>query len=107
MTRRAEITTLVWYLAIVAITFVVAYVVMGVREMALYLTLTVLNLPASLVVVPYMESFAQGTGWTLGSPVHVWLTQLICMAVNALFIGAVAVIAVSSWRSYRGRRSAV
>jgi hypothetical protein len=107
MTRRAEMATVVWYLAIVAITFVVAYVVMGVREMALYLTLTVLNLPASLVVVPYLESFAQGAGWTLGSPVHVWITQLVCMAINGLLIGALAVIAVSSWRSYRGRRSAV
>jgi hypothetical protein len=96
-----------WYLAIITITFVVAYLLIGVREMALYLTLTLVNLPASLIVVPYIESFARGAGWTLGSPVHVWITQLVCMAINGLFIGAGAIVVVTSWRSYRGRRGAV
>ena len=107
MTYRTEMTTVAWYTGMVAIIFVAAYVVFGVREMALYLVLMLVNLPASVVVVPYMESFSLGRGWTLGHPLHVWTTQLVCMAVNGVLIGTVAIVVVRSWRLFRGHGDAV
>ena len=95
------------YLAIVAAIFLTAYIVFGVREMGIYVVLMLLNLPGSLAVVPYVESFAQAQGWELGGPLHIWTTQLACMAANGALVGALAIVVIRAWRAFRGQRRAV
>jgi hypothetical protein len=107
MSRRAEVRTVLVYLAIVAVIFLAAYIVLGVREMGIYVVLMLLNLPASVAVVPYMESFSLAQGWELGRPLHVWTTQLACMAVNTVVIGVLAAVVIRTWRFLRGQRRAV
>jgi hypothetical protein len=107
MTRRAELRAVVEYLVVVTVVFLAFYVAVGVREMGLNVVQMLANLPASVVVVPYMESFAQSRGWELGRPLHVWTTQVTCMVVNAILVGALALLAVKLWRFVRGYRSAV
>src|SRR2546427_179427 len=63
------------YLAIVSTIFLMGYVVLGFREMGLYLFLIALDLPSSLVVVPQMESLSESLGWVLGRPSHILPTQ--------------------------------
>ena len=65
--------------------FLICYFGLVVRESRLYLLLMVINLPGSLVVVPGVEEAAVFFGWPLGGTVHVWITQLACMAVNGGF----------------------
>ena|SRR5688500_6932982 len=107
MSHRAEVRTVVVYLAIVAAIFLTAYMLLGVREMGMYVVLMLLNLPASVAVVPYIESFSQTPGWELGRPLHVWTTQLACMAVNGVLVGALAAVVIRAWRAFRGQRRAV
>src|SRR5712692_5272994 len=76
------------YLAIVSTIFLGGYVVLGIREMGLYLFLIAVNLPSSLVVVPQMESLSESLGWVLGRPAHILATQLACMAVNGALLAA-------------------
>ena len=90
------------YLAIVAVVFLVGYVVLGIREMGLYLFLTAVNLPSSMAVVPQMESVSKSIGWNLGQPAHVLATQLACMFVNGALLTATLAIASKLWRSTRG-----
>jgi predicted permease len=107
MRHRAEVRTVVGYLVIVALIFLTAYIVLGVREMDIYVVLMLLNLPASVAVMPYMESFAQVQGWELGRPLHVWTTQTACMVVNGVLVAALAVVVIRTWRFLRGQRGAV
>src|SRR5713101_2982022 len=95
------------YLAIVSVVFLAGYIVLGVREMDLYLLLMAVNLPSSVVVVPEMESLSESFGWVLGQPAHILATQLVCMSVNGAALAAIVAIASKLWRSLRGRRSAV
>ena len=95
------------YLAIVSTIFLMGYVVLGFREMGLYLFLIALDLPSSLVVVPQMESLSESLGWVLGRPSHILATQLACMAVNGALLAVIAAIASKLWRSSRGGSSAV
>ena len=81
------------YLALVSIVFLAGYVILGIREMGLYVLLFAVNLPSSLAVVPQMESLSQSLGWILGHPVHILATQLACMALNALLLAAIVAIA--------------
>jgi len=82
----------VGYLAIVSVIFLTGYVVLGIREMGLYVFLVAANLPSSLVVVPQMELLSESFGWALGQPVHILATQLACMAVNGALVAAVVAI---------------
>ena len=107
MIHRAEFRTVVVYAAIVAVIFLTAYIFLGVREMGGYVVLMLLNLPASVAVVPFMESFAQVQGWELGSPLHVWTTQVACMALNGALVGALAAVVIRTWRFFRGQGRAV
>ena len=75
--------------------------------MGIYVVLMLLNLPASVAVMPYMESFAQSQGWELGGPLHVWTAQLACLAVNAIFVGALTAVVIRTWRLFRGEKRAV
>ena len=95
------------YLAVIGLLFLGTYAVLGIREMALYLVLMLGNLPASIALVPYMESVAQSLGWPLGGPLHVSTTQLACMAANAIFVAAVAVVGIHLWRLVRGHSRAL
>jgi hypothetical protein len=70
----------------VSVVFLVGYVILGTREMGLYLFLIVLNFPSSLAVVPQMESLSESLGWMLGHPIHILATQLACMAVNGALL---------------------
>ena len=106
MSHRAEVRTVAAYAGVVALIFFAAYVVLGTREMGLYVVLMLLNLPASVAVVPYMESFAQAQGWELGHPLHVWSTQLACLAVNEVLLGALMVVVMRMWQFFRGGRRA-
>ena len=103
MSMRAEVRAVIGYLAIVAVVFITAYVVLGVREMGLYVLVMLLNLPASVAVVPYMESFWLAREWSLGSALYAWTTQLACMTVNAVLVGALAFVVTRTWRSNRRR----
>ena len=94
------------YLAGIGIVFVGAYVLLGVRELGLYLVLTLTNLPASVALVPHMEFVAQSLGWPLGGPLHVWTTQLACMTANAILVAAVAFIVAKLWRFVGGHSRA-
>ena len=80
---------LIWYLVIVSMIFLLVYSGSDrPREMGLYVFLMVLNLPASLVVMPATESFSTYWGLTLGAPSHVIITQLGSMILNTtLFVG--------------------
>ena len=80
------------YLALVSIVFLAGYVILGAREMGLYLFLIVANLPSSLAVVPQMESLSESLGWMLGHPVHILATQLACMAVNGALLATIVAI---------------
>ncbi len=95
------------YLAVVSLIFLTGYVVLGIREMGLYLFLIAVNLPSSLAVVPQMESLSQSFGWVLGQPAHILATQLVCMAVNGALVAAIVAISSILWRSFRGDRGAV
>jgi len=81
------------YVAPVFALFLISYLFLGVRESRLYLVLMGLNLPASLVVIPAIEELAIALSWTLGGSVHVWLSQLICMAANGFFFYGLARLA--------------
>jgi len=81
------------YPAIVSIIFLAGYIVLGTREMGLYLFLIAVNLPSSLAVVPQMESLSESFGWVLGQPVHILATQLAYMAVNGALLAAIVAIA--------------
>ena len=107
MSHRAEVRTVAVYLAVVAAVFLIAYLLLGVREMGIYVVLMLLNLPASIAVVPNVETFAQTQGWELGRPLHIWTTQLSCMAVNAVLVGALAAVVIRAWRVLRKQRRAV
>ena len=74
------------YLIFTNIFFLTGYVVIGIREMSLYSFLMIINLPASLIVLPQVESFALSHGFILGSPPHVICTQAVAMTINALMI---------------------
>jgi hypothetical protein len=77
------------YLVFVSLAFIVAYGVMDVRELGLYLVLFMLNLPASAVVLPLSERLSTTAGWSSGSAAQVLLVQGMCMAVNAVLLAAV------------------
>ncbi len=91
------------YLVMVTITFLLGYVVSGIREMGLYLFMLFINLPSSLVVDPQMERLSEWLGLILGQPTHILATQLVCMAVNGALLTAIMVVASKLWRAYRGR----
>src|SRR5215475_4813679 len=81
------------YLALVSISFLTGYVILGIREMGLYLFLLAVNFPSSLAVVPQMDSLSQSLGWILGHPVHILATQIACMLVNGLLLADIIAIA--------------
>jgi hypothetical protein len=91
------------YLALVSIVFLAGYVILGIREMGLYLFLIAVNLPSSLAVVPQMESLSKSLGWILGHPVHILATQLARMAVNGALLAAIVVIASKIVAALKGR----
>jgi hypothetical protein len=74
------------YAASVFALFVWIYVVRGVREMGLYLALLWLNLPASLLVVPWGEKLALASCYPAGGPWHVWGTQAAAVVANTAMI---------------------
>ena len=81
------------YIALVVLAFLAVYLALGVREMGLYLSLMVLNLPASVFVLPLVERLALALGWTLGAAPHVWATQVAAMLTNLAFLTAAARLA--------------
>ena len=93
------------YLAVVGMAFLAGYAVLDIRELGLYLFLMVLNLPGSVAVVPQMESFSQSVGWTLGDPLHIWATQLACMAVNGALFAFLLSVVFRLWGFFRRRRA--
>ena len=107
MSHRAEFRAVVVYAAIVAVIFITTYMVLGVREMGVHVVLMMLNLPASVAVVPYIESFAQAQEWELGGPLHVWTTQLACIGINAVLVGALTAVVIRTWRFLSRQRRAV
>jgi hypothetical protein len=74
------------YLITVSLVFFVSYLLLGVRELGLYLLLMAIDLPVSIAIVPGMEKVSLSLGWVLGAPIHVYSTQLICMALNGAFL---------------------
>lgn len=81
------------YLIVTAVLFLLSYLFFSIRESRLYLFLMALNLPGSLVVVPGIEELALAVGWVIGGTLHVWITQLACMAVNGSFLAGMIRIA--------------
>src|SRR5215475_3660066 len=101
MTSRRKLV--LGYLALVSIVFLAGYVILGIREMGLYLFLIAVNLPSSLAVVPQMESLSQSLGWILGHPVHILATQLACMAANGVLLAAIVAITSKIVAVFTGR----
>ena len=105
MTRDHKVV--VGYLAVVAAAFLVGYVFLGIRELGLYLFLTAINLPSSLVMVPLMEGASLAVGLVLGKPMHVWATQIACMTTNGVFLLALVAIVRKLRSTHSGDGSAV
>lgn len=78
----------VGYLVAVGVAFFAGYFLFGIRELGLYVLLMAINLPASFVIVPGMENVSLALGWVLGAPVHVYATQIFCMAANGALLTA-------------------
>lgn len=88
---------IIGYLVAMGVVFFSGYFLLGIRELGLYLLLMAINLPASFVIVPGMEKVSLSMGWVLGAPVHVYSTQLSCMAVNGVFL----IVLIKILRKYR------
>jgi hypothetical protein len=96
----------VGYLVAVSVAFFAGYLLLGIRELGLYLLLMAINLPASFVIVPGIEKVSLSMGWVLGAPVHVYSTQLSCMAANGVFLIALAKI-LRKYRHWNSRGNGV
>jgi len=91
------------YLALVGLVFLAGYVILGIREMGLYLFLVAVNLSSSLAVVPQMESLSKCLGVILGHPIHILATQLACMVVNGALVAAILPIVSKIVAVFTGR----
>ena len=80
------------YLALVTIAFIVGYLILGIREHGLWLLLMAINLPASIAIETEMEAMSLALNWDLGSPIHIWTTQLTYMVVNGACLFALVFI---------------
>ncbi len=78
----------VGYLVAVGIAFFAGYLLLGIRELGLYVLLMAINLPASFVIVSGMENVSLALGLVLGAPVHIYATQIFCMAANGALLKA-------------------
>jgi hypothetical protein len=90
------------YLALVAAAFVLGYGIFGIREHGLWILLMAINPPGSLVVEPQMAALASTLDWSLGAPLHVWTTQLVCMLVNGVVIFGLVSLTSKLWHALRG-----
>ncbi len=92
------------YLLIASVVFFAGYVVLGIREMGLYLFLVFMNLPGSLIVEPAMERLSESLGWILGGPVHILTPQLVCMVTNGALLITTVALTSKLRQSFRGGR---
>jgi hypothetical protein len=49
-----------------------------------------------------MAALASTLDWSLGAPLHVWTTQLVCMLVNGVVIFGLVSLTSKLWHALRG-----
>jgi len=107
--RRKQPLSRIWNLlaagyALIALTaFLIGYLVLGIRELGLYIWMLVANLPLSLITLPLSERMAGSLGWALGGAAHVWITEMFTLTANSSLILVIGYAVVRLRARYRHR----